>query len=130
MQTFLSDLGISVKDLGPSSFKANDDYPDYAKKLCKKVTEKTEHFGVLICGSGIGMSIAANKVPKIRAALCLDTYSAQGARTDDDANVLILRARNFDHRRYKAILKTFFQTPFSEEKRHKRRIAKLESRKR
>ncbi|MCA9459263.1 MAG: ribose 5-phosphate isomerase B [Nanoarchaeota archaeon] len=128
----LKELGVDVVDLGPNSSEVSVDYPKYAKKVCNKVLKDENNFGILICGSGTGMQIAANKIRGIRAAFSYDEYSAKMARYDNDANVLTLRGREFDFRRYSEIVSAFLNTDFSGEKRHKKRIdelSKLESEK-
>lgn len=119
----LQDRNIPLKDLSPEA-QAGDDYPQVAKQLCEQLEE--EDRGILICGSGVGMSIAANRLPGIRAVLALDEYAARKARQDEDANVLCLRSREFDHSRYEAIIITWLNTPASKEERHVRRRKQLE----
>ena len=121
----LEQLACTYEDIGTFTEEAID-YPVIARKVCEKVLTAPHSFGILICGSGTGMAIAANKIKNIRASLCLDTYSAQMARKDTDCNVLCLRARNFDVHLYHGIIRTFLETPFSEEPRHKKRIGQLE----
>ena len=117
---------FDVIDLGPKNTKSVD-YPDYAKMVCKGVLEdKDKSSGILICGTGTGMTIAANKIKGIRAALGIDEYSSMMARAHNDANVLTLRAREFDTSKYKDIVRAFLLTQFSNEVRHIRRITKLE----
>ena len=101
------------------------DYPDFANILCQKVLENTETFGVLICGSGIGMSIAANRHKGIRAALCNEPYSAMMSRAHNDANVLCLGARVVGIGMVESILKAFCEGTF-EGGRHTCRIGKLQ----
>jgi ribose 5-phosphate isomerase B len=111
-------------DLGPFS-EGSVDYPDYAKKLAKYVLKEKSR-GILICGTGIGMSIAANRNKGIRAALC-DTIGEAGlARLHNDANVLVLRGDFVKPRDAEKIIKKFFEVKFSDEERHKRRIRKLD----
>lgn len=117
----LSKLDFTPVDLGCDSAEKSVDYPDYAKKLCKKL--KTE-FGILICGSGIGISIAANRFKHIRAALCHDKKSAELARAHNDANVLCLGARVVKNKSALAITKAFLSSKF-EGARHERRVKKL-----
>lgn len=125
IKKILVNLGFTqIIDVGPNSGNSVD-YPIYAKKVAKEVLQK-DIFGILICGSGTGMQIAANKIKGIRAAFSYDKYSATMARQDNNANIITLRAREFDHSKYKEILQAFFQTEFSEEQRHKKRIDLLE----
>lgn len=118
----LSKLGFKIVDLGCNSAEKSVDYPDYAQKLCKKITEK--ELGILICGSGIGISIAANRFKNIRAALCHNAVVAKLARAHNDANVLCLGARIISAKTALAAVKAFIKTDF-EEGRHGRRVAKL-----
>ena len=101
------------------------DYPDYAKKLCRIVL-KQKNPGILICGTGIGMSIVANKQKGIRAALCHNTFTAQMAREHNDANVLCLGGRVLKEKEAKKIVDVFLKTDFSNEARHRGRIKKME----
>ena len=110
-------------DLGCDSVEAVD-YPDYAYKLAKAIQEKKANIGVLICGSGIGMSIAANRFPNIRAALCTNALMAKFAREHNDANILVLGARIIDEKTAIECLSVFMNTPFKGE-RHQIRIDKL-----
>ena len=111
-------------DLGPFLDK-NVDYPDYARKLTKYVL-KEKSMGILICGTGIGMSIAANRYKGIRAALCDDIGEAGLARLHNDANILVLRGDYVEPKMAVKIAKKFFEVKFSDEERHKRRIKKLD----
>ncbi len=121
----LASLGLEVVDLGTHSPTDKVDYPVYAKLVCDEVMKHNGSFGILICGSGTGMQIAANKIEGIRAAFAYDEYSAKMARYDNDANVLTLRAREFDHSKYKDIVSTFLMEKFSGIERHQRRIEKI-----
>lgn len=125
---FLKSAGHEVIDYGSQS-PDSVDYPDYAIKGVRAVMEGKAHRAVLLCGTGIGMSIVANKFPGIRCAVCTDLYSADQARRHNDANVIALRARNIDPLINIQILHIWLSTPFSGG-RHKRRnekIARLES---
>lgn len=123
----LEHISCSYEDIGVFNEEKNDLYPNIAKEVCKHLLEHKAEFGILICGSGSGMSIAANRFKGIRAALCYDKYSAQMARLDNNCNVLCLRAREFDLSKYHLIIKTFLQTHFSEEIRHKKRVHLLDT---
>ena len=123
----LEQLNYNYEDLGAFELDEGDDYPIIAKKVSHKVIENENSYGILLCGTGTGMAIAANKVNGIRAVQGLDEYEAKRARTDENANVLTLRSREFDHKRYYGIIKGFFETQFSNEKRHIRRIHQLET---
>ena len=119
----LEDLAHTTCDLGPEN-SASVDYPDFAHKLCELVEKGDADLGILICGSGTGMTITANKHPKIRAANCWNTEIAQLARAHNDANVLCLPARFISAAEAVAIVKTFLSTPF-EAGRHEQRVAKI-----
>ena len=122
--------GYTVQDKGSFDKNKPDDYPDIAvkvaKEVAKEVLKKKDIRGILICGTGTGMVMAANKVPGIRAAMCYDRYSAVMARHDNDANVLTLRSRQFSKMLAWNITKAWLTTPFSGTPRHKRRIKKLQ----
>lgn len=123
---FLVKSGYQISDSGPCKLDLNDDYPDYGFALAKKVVSAKNNKGILICRSGIGMSIVANKVKGARAAVCLDEAQAQKAREHNDANVLVLAADFTSLDKMKKIIKKFLQTCFSGEERHLRRIKKIE----
>lgn len=116
-------LGHEPLDLGTSSSESVD-YPDFGFKAAEGVASGAAALGVIICGSGIGISIAANRNPKIRAALCHNEESARLARQHNDANMLALGARLTPEKEAKAILRAFLETPF-EGGRHAGRVAKL-----
>jgi ribose 5-phosphate isomerase B len=115
---------IEYEDLGTKSFKSVD-YPDYALKVAEKVAKNKNTRGILVCGTGTGMTIAANKVKGIRAVAAYDAYSAKMSRIDNDTNVLGLRGQFFPLEKIKKIITVWLDTPFSGEKRHKRRIKKI-----
>jgi len=114
--------GFEVIDVGTDS-PASCDYPIYAKKVAADITSKNADLGILICGTGIGMSMAANKIEGIRAALCHDTFSAQATREHNDANILCMGARVVGPGLALKIIDTFLDTPFSNDERHIRRIS-------
>jgi len=114
---------FDMKNLSPDYIKG-DDYPDYVKELSKKVL-KTRGKGILICGTGIGMSIAANKVPGIRAALCFNALSAKHSRESNDANVLVLSGWMTKEKDAEKIVKVWLKTKFGGKKRNIRRINKI-----
>lgn len=101
-----------------------DDYVDFAEDISKKVANDKESFGILICGTGIGMSIAANKIKGIRASRCVSKDDAYLTRTDNNANVLCISYK-LDLETIYEIVKTFIETPFSTEERHIRRVNKI-----
>jgi len=118
----LAARGIEVTDVGCND-SASCDYPVYSKKVTDLVNEGTVDLGILICGTGIGMSMAANKEPGIRAALCHDVFSAKATREHNNANVLCMGARVVGAGLALMIIDTFLDTPFSEDERHIRRIS-------
>ena len=122
----LKDRGYETDDAGTYSTESCD-YPDYAKKVAEKIISGEAKTGLLVCGTGIGMSIAANKVKGIRAAVLSDEFSAEATRSHNDANILCLGARVVDEEKAIKLLDIFLDTPFSEGENHKRRISKLES---
>lgn len=119
----LQQMGHNVEDLGPQDSQRVD-YPDFANLLCESVLKNNKSFGILICGSGIGMSIAANRHKGIRAALCHEPYSAALSRAHNDANVLCLGARIVGEGMAEGILKSFCDNVF-EGGRHTARVEKL-----
>ncbi|MCA9496346.1 MAG: ribose 5-phosphate isomerase B [Nanoarchaeota archaeon] len=122
----LCELGLDFVDLGTNSALVSVDYPKYAKKVCLKVLKDKDFYGILICGSGSGMQIAANKIKGIRAVFAYDEYSAKMSRLDNDANILTLRGREFDSKKYFKIIKAFLNTDFSGEKRHIKRVEQID----
>ena len=117
-------LGYAVEDLGPSDAQSAD-YADYAHPLAKRVSEGEAERGVLLCGTGLGMSYTANCYPHVRAAVAWAPEIAALAREHNDANVLVLPARFVGEEEGKAILKAWLETPFAGG-RHARRVAKIE----
>lgn len=122
---FLKGLGQEVHDLGTFS-EAPVDYPDFALAVSQEVLLKKADRGILICGSGIGACVAANKFPGIRAGLCHDTFSAHQGVEDDDINVLCLGARVIGPELSKEIVRVWLSASFSGAERHKRRLFKVE----
>lgn len=122
---YLKDKGVDYKDFGVDE-KKSVDYPDYAKIACEAVLNGEVSEAILICGTGIGISIAANKHKGIRAALCHDCFSAEATKLHNNANVLCLGGRIVGAELAIKIVDTFLNTPFSNDERHIRRINKLE----
>jgi len=112
-----------IVDLGPISDKSVD-YPDYAHKLSKKVSSNSRNFGILICGSGIGMAISANKNKKIRAALCYSVKNTKLSRLHNNANIITLGARLINKNKAFNLIRVFLNTKF-EGGRHLRRVKKI-----
>jgi ribose 5-phosphate isomerase B len=121
----LKNNGYTVKDFGTDSAESCD-YPEFAKRVAAAVASKEFDRGILICGTGIGMSIAANKQKGIRAALCSDLFSAKATREHNDSNILCLGARVIDIDLAIQITEVWLNTPFSNEERHLRRIGMIE----
>ena len=117
-------LGHEVTDLGTDS-EAPVDYPDFAEKLGMAVREGRADRGILLCGSGVGASVAANKIPGIRAAVCHDGYSAHQGVEHDDMNVLVLGARIIGSALADDLVKPFLGARFTHEERHERRLGKV-----
>ncbi len=120
----LRDHGHEVVDVGTDSDRAVD-YPDYAEAVAVAVRRGSVDRGVMICGSGVGASVAANKVPGIRAAVCHDTYSARQGVEHDDMNILVLGGRIVGAALAAEVLEAFLGARFSNEERHRRRIGKI-----
>jgi ribose 5-phosphate isomerase B len=117
-------LGHSVMDVG--AFNENpSDYPDFAVLVGNAVLEGKGERGILICGSGVGVSVAANKIKGIRAAVCHDTYSAHQGVEHDDMNVLVLGSRVIGAKLAEDLVKAYLGANFTNEERHKRRLAKV-----
>lgn len=123
VRRYLASLGYEVEDHGTNSTESVD-YPDYAERVAVRVAAKEVGFGVLVCGTGIGVAMAANKVPGVRAAPCSDTISARLAREHNDANVLALAGRLLDEATARKVIDTWLATTFAGG-RHQRRVDKI-----
>ena len=121
----LDERNIAYKDFGTYNTDSTD-YPIYAKKVAKAVAEGGCESGILVCGTGIGISIAANKVKGIRCALCTDCFMAEATRQHNNANILALGGRVVGPGLALKIVDTFLDTPFSNDERHIRRINAIE----
>ncbi len=121
---YVKDLGHSAHDVGTYTSEPAD-YPDYARAVANAVIDRRADRGILICGSGVGASVAANKFPGIRAAVCHDTFSARQGVEDDDMNVLCLGARVVGPELAKEITRIFLSAEFSGLERHVRRLGKI-----
>ncbi len=121
----LEERGIDYKDFGCYD-EGSCDYPVYARLVANEVAEGRCETGILICGTGIGISITANKIPGIRAALCTDCFCAEATRQHNDANILCLGGRVVGPGLALKIVDTFLDTPFSDEERHVKRIQMIE----
>ena len=122
--TALRAAGHEVDDLGTYD-EAPVDYPDFAEKIGAAIVDQTAERGVLVCGSGVGASVAANKIPGVRAGLCHDTYSAHQGVEHDDMNVLVLGGRVIGTEVAKELARTFVSARYTHEERHERRLAKV-----
>jgi len=118
-------MGVEVLDLGAHQYDASDDYPDFAFAVAEAIASKKVERGVLICGSGVGVSIAANKVKGVRACLCHDTYSARQGVEHDDMNVVVIGARVISIELATEVIRAFLGAQFSNEERHVRRLNKV-----
>ena len=127
IKKYLIGKGIEIVDHGTYT-EDSCDYPDYAAKVCKDITSGASGAdrGILICGTGIGISIAANKIPGIRCALCHDCFSAKATREHNNANVLAMGGRVIGPGHALDVVDLFLDTPFSNDERHIRRIEKIE----
>ena len=125
LEAELKRLGFGVRDLGTDS-SSSTDYPDYAHPLAKEVSEGKVKRGVLICGTGLGMSYVANRYPNVRAAVTWSPEVAELAKSHNDANVLVLPARFVTDEDAVKILRTWLETQF-EGGRHERRVVKIEN---
>jgi ribose 5-phosphate isomerase B len=123
LKKLLDELGVAYEDFGTSNAQSVD-YPDFAKAVAEGVSAGSFDRGILVCGTGVGMAIAANKVPGVRSAPIIDTDTARLAREHNDLNVLTLGARVIPESRAREIVKTFIQTPF-EGGRHATRVGKI-----
>ena len=123
--SWLREQGIEVLDLGTTIFDIEDDYPDFALKLAEVVACGKIERGILICGSGVGATIAANKIPGARACLCHDTYSAHQGVEHDNMNILCLGGRVIGIEMAKELILTFMKAKFNNEEKYKRRVEKI-----
>jgi ribose 5-phosphate isomerase B len=121
----LRGAGHEITDFGTHDGSQPDDYPDYALKVGQAVQNSEAEIGILICGSGVGAAVAANKLKGIRAALCGDTYSGHQSREHDDCNVLCLGARVVGAELAMDIVRAFVAARFTGEERHRRRLEKI-----
>ena len=124
LKKYLTDEKVKFVDLGSFSTESVD-YPDIAREVCEKVFDEQGSIGVLLCGTGVGMCMAANKRQGIRAAYCTHEILAKLARSHNDANVLCMGGRVVGPELAKSILEVFLTTPFSKEERHERRLEKI-----
>jgi RpiB/LacA/LacB family sugar-phosphate isomerase len=123
LKPFLKEIGFAVTDIGADSDRPTD-YPDFAARVAEAVSTGVFPKGILICGSGVGMSITANRFPGVRAALSLDEETARASRLHNDANILVLAGRKTDTATARAMTRIWLTTPF-EGGRHQKRLDKI-----
>ena len=121
--SFLYELGYEVNDMGPK-YQNSVDYPDYGIRIAQAVTQNTDSRGIVICGTGIGMSIVVNRFTGIRGTLCSDLYTAKLCREHNDSNILIMGGRVVGHGLAREIVKVWLSTPF-DGGRHQKRLDKI-----
>ena len=126
LKSFISSLGYTVEDCGAHFLNSEDDYPDFAHIVSKKVLESQASRGILICGSGAGISMAANRFKGIRAVLAINKDQVKDAVHDEDANVLCISANYTEEKEAEEITETFLKIEFGNEERYIRRINKLD----
>jgi RpiB/LacA/LacB family sugar-phosphate isomerase len=124
--SFIEHSGHEVLDVGTNS-TAPADYPDFAEAVCRAILSNKADRGILICGSGVGASMAANKIPGIRAGLCHDSYSAHQGVEHDDMNILVMGARIIGSELARDLVQRFLGASFTGEERHMRRLAKIKA---
>ncbi len=124
LKEYLNELNQEFVDLGVFTTDSMD-YPDIAREVAEKISENPGTFGVLICGTGTGMAITANKLNGVRAASVVNETMAEMARRHNDANIMTLGARLIDVAMAKKLVKIFIETPFDAEERHQRRVDKI-----
>ena len=125
VKKLLKEKGYEYDDLGAEKSNSQDDYPEFGKKVGEAVSSGKYDKGIVICGTGIGIAMSANKVPGVRAAACYNTEMAKISRAHNDANILALGGRLTEKKEASNIVTVFLETPFSDEERHKRRIKKI-----
>lgn len=118
--------GLELVDVGASTYESGDDYVDYATLVAKGVLESDKNWGIVICGSGVGVDIVANKFDGIRCALVMDVARSKQSREHEDVNMISLASDVINPEEALRVVKTFLETQFSNEERHKRRIAKIQ----
>lgn len=126
LKKFLHEIGYQVADIGSDHYEEDDDYPDFAARVGREVSnDPIERRGILICGAGAGVDIVANKFKGVRSVLAASSDQAYLSRKDDNTNVLSLAADFIDEAMAKKIVSTWLATPFSNEEKYKRRLEKI-----
>lgn len=126
IKDWLLDWGLEYEDMGATELDPQDDYPDYARKVAEKVVSGDGHRGILICGSGIGVAVAANKVVGARAGTATNYEQVKAAVNDEDLNILALPGDFLNEKEAGEIIKSFLDAQFSQAERHIRRLNKIE----
>lgn len=126
LKKWLEKRGYHVEDVGNYTYDEKDDYPDFAAKVAKKVAQDARARGIVLCGSGVGVDITANRVKGVRSALASSVKQAIASREDDDTNVLAISADYTNDRQAKKLVEVWLKTHFSGAERYKRRIAKMD----
>lgn len=122
---WLFEWNLDFKDLGAEHFDESDDYTTYAEKVASLVSDEKNSFGILLCGSGVGVDIVANKFDGVRAAIGKNSKQVKKGREDDDTNILVIAADFTEKKEAKEMVKTFLNTKFIRVKRHKRRLEEI-----
>jgi len=126
LKGFLVEKGYEIVDLGNEKFDPADDYPDFATRVAEKINHDPENSrGVVICGSGVGVDVVANKYKRVRSALAISSDQIYDARQDDDVNILALAAGFISEDEAKKIIQVFLDVSFNGEERHRRRLEKI-----
>ncbi len=125
LKQYLEELGYEYQDLGAEEFKAKDDYPDYASEVARRVVAENG-LGILICATGSGVCLVANKVKRVRASVVWDEFTALQAREHNNANIICLAGKVLDSETAKKIVRLWLEAEFTNEERHVRRLGKVE----
>lgn len=127
LKEFVKSMGHEVEDLGNTVYNENDDYPEFAAKVAEKVSADPSARGIILCGSGGGVNVVANKFPRVRSIIGVSSLQVYAARRDDDMNVLCLAASFMAEIEEEEAVKIFLTTDFSGEERHRRRLGEVEA---
>jgi len=134
LKIYLKELSYDFEDLGAKELNPNDDYPDYALAVAKKVADQPEagqpwagNRGILICSSGVGVDIVANKMRGIRSALCFDAKQAKASRNDDNTNILSLASDFISEEKAKEVVKIWLETSYAKLEKYERRLIKIKN---
>lgn len=126
IEEYLKDRGFDVIDLGPEKLDPEDDFPDFAIPLAKKVSENENNLGILLCRNGVGVEVAANKIDGVRAALSWEPKHAASSRRDDNSNVLALPADYLSEKKVIEVLESWLSASYAKKPRFERRLKKIE----